>query len=131
MSRKILAGAATIAIAALAPQMPAMAQGSPAIIVSVPAPQRADQPKTGVNPARQLVANVFVETYDLDLRTEYGRDILDNRIAAAADLACDRLDMVESSGVGSGMNPDAGNCRHLARKSAEPSVRNAILLDRG
>src|SRR5262245_20798873 len=117
MSRLILAGTATIALAALVPQVPAMAQGSPAITVTAPTPRAAGRAGNGISPRAMLVSNVFVETSDLDLRTTYGRTVLDNRVRAAADLACDRLDAVESTGFGAEMNPDAGDCRHLARKN--------------
>jgi UrcA family protein len=80
----------------------------------------------------QLAANVWVETRDLDLRSEYGRDLLDRRVRDAADIACDRVDQIEPpTGVGAAMNPDSGDCRHLAAMRAEPQMRAAIRADYG
>ena len=65
------------------------------------------------------MANVVVDTSDLNLRTAYGRSVLDSRIRLAADLACDRLDEIDPPvGVG-GWSPDMGNCRHLAVQRAQ------------
>jgi UrcA family protein len=132
MSRSILAAAATIGLAAFVPHLPAMAQdNSPAITVRAPAIDNRGQPKYGVHPPMQLVSNVIVETGDLDLRTAYGRAVLDARVRLAADQACDRLDDIEpSTGVGP-LTPDSGDCRHLAMKSAERQVRFAIALAGG
>ncbi len=133
MSRSLLAAAATIALATFGPQVPAMAQADAgtAITVRAPAIDNRDQSKYGVHPPMQLVSNVIVETGDLDLRTSYGRAVLDARVRLAADEACDRLDAIEpSSGIGP-LNPDTGDCRHLAMKSAERQVRFAIALADG
>jgi hypothetical protein len=63
------------------------------------------------------------------LRTAYGRAVLDARIKLAANAACDRLDQIDPpAGVGAEMNPDVGDCRHLAAKSALPQRRIAIAL---
>ena len=127
MSRSILLRAAAIA-AALIPQT-APAQQSDGLVVSAPAPRNAEESRLGVQPRMRLVADVIVETRDLDLRTAYGRDVLDQRVRIAADQACDRLDAIEPpTGVGAAMNHDVGDCRQLARKSAEPRMRYAIAL---
>ena len=123
MSRSILAGAAIVAAAALIPPAPAAAQGNASIIVSAPAVRSADrnagQPRNSVHPQRELVANVVVDTSDLNLRTAYGRSVLDSRIRLAADLACDRLDEIDPPvGVG-GWSHDMGDCRHLAVQRAQ------------
>ena len=122
MSRSVLAGAAIVA-AALIPQTPATAQSNASIVVSAPAARSADrnagQARLGVHPQRQLVANVMVATSDLNLRTAYGRSVLDSRIRLAADLACDRLDEIDPPvGVG-GWSHDIGDCRHLAVQRAQ------------
>ena len=130
MSRSILSGAAAIAAAALVSGLPASAQESAGIVVSAPSGRIVEQPRTGAQPRRLLVSNVVVYTGDLDLRTAYGRSVLDQRVRVAADEACDRLDSMEATGFGSHMNPDSGDCRHLARKNAEPRVRTAVMLAR-
>jgi UrcA family protein len=131
MTRSILIGAAVIAAAAL-PQAPVMAQASDGIVVTAPVVRdNSGQPRNAANPRKLLTASAIVYTGDLDLRTEYGRDVLDNRVRVAADNACDRLDAIESTGIGAAMNPDAGDCRQLAMRNARPAVRTAILLDRG
>jgi len=129
MFRSILAGAATIAVAAFVPHLPAIAQESvsPAITVTAPAIRNAGEPANGVQQRKQFVANVAVDTRDLDLRTAYGRAVLDARIRLAADAACDRLDEIDPpTGIGSPMSHDSGDCRHLAVKSALPQMRSAI-----
>ena len=129
MSRSILAGAAAIAAAAIVPQWPATAQD---ITVRAPITRSDEQPRLGVHPRMRLASTVRVETHDLDLRTAYGRAVLDARIRLAADAACDRLDDIEPpTGVGAAMNPDIGDCRHLAVKTAQFQVLSAIRADRG
>jgi len=130
MTRSILIGVAAMATA-IVPLTPATAQPGD-IVVTVPAPHRVEKGWNGVRPRMQLAANVWVETRDLDLRTEYGRDVLDQRVRYAADAACDRIDAIEPpTGVGAMMNPDISDCRHIAAKSAEPQVRAAIRADYG
>jgi UrcA family protein len=127
MSRSVLAGAALAAAAAFVPQTPAMAQDSAGIVVTAPAIRNADESRLGAQPRMRLVSNVRVYTGDLDLRTAYGRAVLDARVKLAADTACDRLDQIEPpTGVGAALNPDNGDCRHLAAKSALPQMRVAI-----
>ena len=63
MTRSILIGIAAIATAVV-PLAPANAQPGD-IIVSVPAPHKADRQWNGVHPRMQLAANVWVETRDL------------------------------------------------------------------
>lgn len=126
MPRSILAGAAVIAMAAFIPQLPAMARDSAAIVVSTPAIRDAGRPGDGVQQRKRLVANVVVDTSDLDLRTSYGRAVLDGRIRLAADAACDQLDEIDPPVGPGGWIPDKGNCRHLAAKKAEPRMWAAI-----
>ena len=130
MTRSILIGIAAIATAVV-PLAPLAAQPGD-IVVSVPAPHRAEKGWNGVHPRMQVAASIMVETRDLDLRTQYGRSVLNQRVRYAADVACDRIDQIEPpTGVGAMMNPDVGDCRHLAAKSAEPQMVAAIRADYG
>jgi UrcA family protein len=128
MFRSILAGGAMVATAAFVPQLPVAAQESvsPAITVSAPGVRNTGQPADGVQQRKQLVAHVAVDTHDLDLRTEYGRAVLDARIRLAAAIACDRIDEIDPPVGAGGWVSDRGDCRHLAVKSAEPDKRAAI-----
>ena len=126
MSRSVLFGAA-LASAAFVAAMPLVAQQSDGIVVSAPSGRTVEQPRTGAQPRQRLVADVVVPTGDLDLRTSYGRTLLDRRVRVAADEACDQLDGLESTGVGASMNADMGDCRLQARKNAEPLMRRVIL----
>ena len=129
MPRSILAGATAIAVAAFIPQLPATAQESAGIVVSAPAIRDAREPSNGVQQRKQFVAKVVVDTSDLDLRSAYGRAVLDARIELAADAACDRLDEIDPPVGPGGWNPDMGDCRHLAAKKAEPRMWAAIRAD--
>lgn len=126
MFRSILVGAATVAVAAFVPQLPALAQNAAdsAITVSAPAVRSAGSPADGVQQRRQLVATVAVHTGDLDLRTEYGRAMLDARILLAAEVACDRLDRIDPP---SSLSRESSDCRHLAARSARPQIARAVL----
>ena len=126
MSRSVLFGAA-LASAAFVAAVPLAAQQSDGIVVSAPSGRTVEQPRTGAQPRQRLVADVVVPTGDLDLRTSYGRTLLDRRVRVAADEACDQLDGLESTGVGASMNADMGDCRLQARKNAEPLMRRVIL----
>jgi UrcA family protein len=126
MSRSILAAAA-VTIAVAVPLAPATAQ-DPSITVSAPAVRGAGEPVNGVRQRMQLVANVTVDFADLDLRTAYGRYLLDHRVRLAADTACDRLEDIDPpTGVGAAMNADFGDCRQFAMRRAEPQMRRAII----
>jgi len=118
MSRSIIAGAAIMAAAALAPAMPAQAQSN-AIIVSAPTVRNEGRPVDGVQQRQLLRTNVSVYTGDLNLRTSYGRAVLDARIRLAADTACDRLDEIDPPFGYGGWDFDKGDCRHLAVKNAQ------------
>jgi hypothetical protein len=123
MSRSLLIGAAAFAAVALVPHTPAMAQDDASITVRAPQSPRVSQPKNTVHPQRQLVAQVSVPTYDLDWRTAYGRYVLDNRVRAAADQVCDRLDAIDS-GVGlSGPTTESLDCRAKAARTARAETR--------
>jgi UrcA family protein len=127
MSRSILAGAALVAAAAFVPHVPAMAQNNAGIVVTAPAIRNADESRLGAKPRMRLASTIRVYTGDLDLRTAYGRAVLDARVKLAADAACDRLDQIDPpTGVGAALNPDVADCRHLAAKSALPQMRVAI-----
>jgi|SRR5690606_27783643 len=126
MSRKILAGASAVAAALAVPQLPATAQDSAGIVVSAPAVREGGEPADGVQQRKRLVANVVVDTSDLDLRTPYGRAVLDARVRLAADAACDRIDEIDPPFGPGGWNADKGDCRHLAAKQAEPRMWAAI-----
>jgi UrcA family protein len=127
MSRSILVAAATAAVTAAMPQAPAAAQ-NPSIIVSAPAIRGAGEPANGAHQRLQLVTDVTVDYTDLDLRTAYGRTVLDQRMRIAADAACDRLDSIDPpTGIGASMNADWGDCRQLAFRKAEPQMRRAIV----
>ena len=120
MSRPMLALAATVAMAL--PLVPAMAEDS-SITVTGPAMGRAGQPADGVNQRKRLVTNVTVDFADLDLRSDYGRWVLDRRVRIAADAACDRIDSLDPPSAAGG----ADDCRSLAMRRAEPLIRRAII----
>lgn len=125
MSRSIIAAVAGIAAAALIPQTPAVAQ-DPGIIVAAPRVPGAWVPKNTVRRQEVIRAHVWVPTADLDLRTDYGRYVLDRRLRLAADEACDELRGEVSSGVGSMMNPDPQDCRQIAYHNGMRSARYLI-----
>ncbi len=125
MSRSILA-AATITFAVAVPQAPAASQGDGSITVTGPSARPSGDPSNGVRQRTRLTSNVVVEFADLDLRSEYGRWILDQRIRVAADAACDELDAIDPpSGMSGGVAYD--DCRSLAMRRAEPQKRRALL----
>src|SRR5690349_14760136 len=99
MSRSILVSAAAMAAAILLPATQAGAQSS-GIVVSAPIHRTVEQPRTGAQPRLRLMSNVVVDTADLDLRTQYGRAVLAERVRLAADEACDHLDGLEATGIG-------------------------------
>jgi hypothetical protein len=121
MSRSMIA-AATLAAAALMPQTPAAAQPA-GITITAPRAHGAWEPKFTVDHPMELRAHVFVPTSNLDLRTDYGRSVLNYRMRLAAGEACRELRSIEPSpGVGGMMNPDPQDCRqhayHNARREA-------------
>lgn len=122
MSRSLFIGAAAFAAVALVPNAPALAQDN-SITVRAPQSPRVSQPKNTVHPQRQLVAQITVATHDLDLRTAYGRYVLDSRVRAAADQVCDRLDAIDS-GIGlSGPTNESRDCRGNALRTARADTR--------
>lgn len=125
MSRSMIAAAAVAAAAALTPQMPAAAQES-GIVVAAPRVQSPDQPKFSVTRPVRLTAHVWVPTADLDLRTAYGRSLLDYRLKLAAYQACSQLRSLTPGGVGSMMNPDPQDCRQNAYKNAQRGARYLV-----
>ena len=127
MPRSFLATAATLVVAASLPLTPAMSQTDNAITVTGPTARSTGEPANGVQQRMRLTSVVSVDFADLDLRTEYGRWVLDQRLRIAADEACDQLDAIEPpSGMGGG-SVDYDACRSLAIKSAMPQMRRAIL----
>ena len=126
MSRSLLAFAA-LGMAAAVPPAPAFAQGDSSITVTGPTARHAGEPADGVRQRTRLISDVSVEFADLDLRTEYGRWVLNQRLRIAADEACDQLDAIDPpSGIG-GAAVDEGDCRSVAFRSAMPQMRRAIL----
>jgi UrcA family protein len=125
MSRSLLAAVAAFAMTAL-PQAPAISQESGSITVTGPTARNSGEPADGVRQRTRLTSAVTVDFADLDLRTEYGRWVLDQRLRIAADAACDELDAVDPpSGMGGGIA--YSDCRSLAMRRAEPQLRRAIL----
>ena len=119
MSRPILSLAA-LAVAIAVPQAPAVSQDD-AITVTGPTKRNSGEPANGVQQRTRIAADVAVYYADLDLRTDYGRWVLDQRLRIAADAACDRLDAIDP--------PSAvaeTDCRSLAMRRAEPEMRRAI-----
>lgn len=113
MSRLMLAGVAAVAAAVLAPQAPLLAQNEVqadrSITVTAPTVRRMMQQNDSksIDPQRVLVSQSVVYTGDLNLRTQDGRDELDNRVQAAAERTCDRMDQVDPpSALGGGMYTD-------------------------
>jgi UrcA family protein len=124
MSRSIMAAAA-VAMAALMPQTPAVAQES-GIVVAAPRVMPSWEPKNTVHRDTVIRAHVFVPTADLDLRSVYGRYVLARRMRLAAYHACGLLRGQGVGGVGSMMNPDPQDCRHNAYKYAQRDARYLI-----
>jgi UrcA family protein len=121
MSRSFLAAAAIVAAVAL-PQAPAVSQDD-AITVTGPTHRNAGEPANGVQQRTRIAADVSVDYADLDLRSEYGRWVLDQRLRLAADAACDQLDEIDPP---SAVALDPADCRSLAMRRAEPEMRRAI-----
>ena len=122
MSRPILFVAA-IAVAIAVPQAPAASHAG-TITVTGPSQRQSGEPANGVQQRTRIAADVSVDYADLDLRTDYGRWALGQRLRIAADAACDRLDAIDPP-VGAAL--DQGDCRSLAMRRAEPQMRRAIL----
>jgi UrcA family protein len=124
MSRSLFIGLAAIASVAVAPM--AMADEG-AIVVSGPRVQSSGEAKVGVNPTMALVSQVTVPTHDLDLRTQYGRSVLDHRVKLAAAEVCSRIDdLTPVYGLGPNRSSESRDCRLEAQKSASSQVRAAI-----
>src|SRR5688572_4793876 len=122
MSRSILA--ATALAAAAVPLMPAAAQDT-SITVTGPTQRNTGEPANGVRQRTRISADVTVDVADLDLRTDYGRWVLTQRLRIAADAACDQVDAIDPpSGMAGGSR---GDCRSLAMRRAEPQMRRAVL----
>src|SRR6186713_3375832 len=112
MSRSLLATAA-IAAALAIPQAPAGAQSDTAITVTGPKIGTTGEPANGVRQRTAVTTSVSVDVADLDLRTDYGRWVLDQRLRIAADAACDRIDQIDPPGGPGGGSLDDGNCRSI------------------
>jgi len=126
MSRSLLAAAA-LAAALAVPQSPAASQGDSSITVTGPKIGTTGEPANGVRQRTTVTTGVSVDVADLDLRTDYGRWVLDQRLRIAADAACDRIDAIDPPGGPGGGAMDAGNCRSIALREAMPQARRAIL----
>ena len=87
MSSSILLGAAAFATVAAIPFVPAQAQGDNTIVIEGPRVERG-----GVfRDERVVTASTMVYYDDLALDTEYGRDVLADRVRDAAKETCDLL----------------------------------------
>ncbi len=124
MSRSLLA-AALLGAAVLAPQVAAADDAS--ITVTGPKRGTTGEPANGVRQRTSVTTSVSVDVADLDLRSDYGRWVLDQRLRVAADAACDRIDQIDPPGGPGGGALDTGNCRSIALRSALPQARRAIL----
>jgi UrcA family protein len=125
MSRSILAAATLTALAV--PQTAALSQDDTNITVTGAKIGTMGEPANGVRQRTAVTTAVSVDVADLDLRTDYGRWVLDQRLRIAADVACDRIDAIDPpSGPGGGAI-DAGDCRSIAMRNALPQKRRAIL----
>jgi UrcA family protein len=129
MSRSILAGAAVaIALTAAAPFVPAMAQGdadrADSSSITVYSPLRVENHRSpGGMTERTLTSSSAVYYDDLNLRTQWGRDQLDDRIKLAAEQTCDYLDdlyPLDSSSTSS------FDCVKKAVRDARPQVYLAV-----
>jgi UrcA family protein len=126
MSRSLVATAA-LAVALALPQTPAVAQADSAITVTGPKIGTTGEAANGVRQRTAVTTSVTVEVADLDLRTDYGRWVLDQRLRIATDAACDRIDDIDPPGGPGGGSLDDGNCRSIALRQAMPQARRAIL----
>ena len=124
MSRSILAAAAVIVVAVVVPQSPAASQDDTAITVTGPKIGTTGEPANGVHQPQWVTTGVSVDFTDLDLRTDYGRRVLDQRLRIAADAACDRIDAIDPPSGPGGASTD--DCRSVALRNAEPQMRRAI-----
>lgn len=127
MSRSILAAAVMVGAAIAVPQSPAASQDDAAITVTGPKRGTTGEPANGVRQRSTVTTSVSVDHADLDLRTDYGRWVLQQRLRIAADAACDRIDAVDPPGGPGGGALDDGNCRSIALRNAMPQARRAIL----
>ena len=128
MSRSILLGAATaIALTAAVPFVPAIAQGdsdrADASTITVYSPLRVETQRRGGQTERVMTSSRSVFYDDLNLRTQWGRDQLDDRIKLAAEQTCDFLDNVDPFMNSSSSNFD---CVRKAVRDARPQVYLAI-----
>lgn len=127
MSRSMLAVAVLCGVAVVMPQAPAAAQADTAITVTGPKRGTTGEPANGVRQRTRVTTSVSVDFADLDLRTDYGRWVLDQRLRIAADAACDRIDDIDPPGGPGGGSLDTGKCRSIALRDARPQARRAIL----
>jgi UrcA family protein len=126
MSRSIFAAAAFVVVVGI-PQAPAASQADSAITVTGPKIGTTGEPVNGVRQRTAVTTSVSVDFADLDLRTDYGRWVLDQRVRIAADAACDRIDAIDPPSGPGGRALDVGNCRSIAMRNATPQMRRAIL----
>lgn len=126
MSRAIFAAAALAAAMAI-PQAPAASQSEASITVTGPKVGTTGEPQNGVRQRTAVTTGVAVDYADLDLRSDYGRWELQQRLRVAADEACDRIDDIDPPGGPGGGSLDTANCRSIALRDAMPRMRRAIL----
>ena len=121
-----VAGLAAVAALPLAPagaQTQAAAEATTRSAITVMAPRARETGRSTIGaPIQTLTAQSVVYFDDLNLRTEAGRDELENRVSTAAAEACDWLDEVFPP-----QPPISdGDCRSDAVKRAQAQVEAAI-----
>lgn len=124
MSRSLVTSIGALAAFALVP--PVVAQdASGEIVVSGPRLENSGE-RIGSQPTKMLVSQVSVPTHDLDLRTSYGRSVLDHRVKVAAAEVCYHIDQrSEPSGLVGNPLLEARDCRIEAARSAKVQVSAA------
>jgi UrcA family protein len=122
MTRSILLGAVAFATLAAVPSLPAQAQGDATIVIEGPRVERVRQP--GSFGTEEVVTASSVVFYDdLALNTEYGREILKDRVKIAAKETCDLLEDVYP--VGRSLSSEF-QCVRKAVNGARDQVNAAI-----
>lgn len=129
MSRSLLIGAAALVMTASAPLAPAVAQGdadrADSSSITVYSPVRESSKRRGSSGAmeRTLTASTAVYHDDLNLRTSWGRQQLDDRVKLAAEETCAYLGDLYPLDTN---RNDEYYCVKRAVKSAQPQVQQAI-----
>ena len=130
MSRKLIFGAAALAIAATVPYAPARAEdrtgADKPITIIAPQVEHRRGPDS-VAKIRTLTASAIVTTDDLALDTEVGRRLLEQRVLVAAMDSCKSLDDLYPLDSPSG---GEAQCVHNAIDSARPQMLAAYTTAR-